>query len=89
MSRLHSRPAWRGVNFFDTAAMYSGGGSERRLGELARGKSVVVATKFPPGPMAVPTAYRPRWRRVLIGYGVIRSTCTSTTFRRGGSTFPG
>ena len=41
-----------GVNFFDTAAMYSGGGSERRLGELARGKTVVVATKFPPSPLA-------------------------------------
>ena len=38
-----------GVNFFDTAAMYSGGASERRLGELARGKDVVIATKFPPG----------------------------------------
>ena len=25
-----------GVTFFDTAAMYSGGASERRLGELAR-----------------------------------------------------
>ena len=41
-----------GVNFFDTAAMYSGGGSERRLGELAAGKTVVVATKFPPSPLA-------------------------------------
>jgi aryl-alcohol dehydrogenase-like predicted oxidoreductase len=29
--------------------MYSGGASERRVGELAEGKSVVVATKFPPG----------------------------------------
>jgi aryl-alcohol dehydrogenase-like predicted oxidoreductase len=38
-----------GVNFFDTAAMYSGGASERRLGELSDGKNVVVATKFPPG----------------------------------------
>jgi aryl-alcohol dehydrogenase-like predicted oxidoreductase len=38
------------VNFFDTAAMYSGGGSERRIGELAQGKTVVVATKFPPSP---------------------------------------
>jgi aryl-alcohol dehydrogenase-like predicted oxidoreductase len=38
-----------GVELFDTAAMYSGGASERRLGELAEGKSVVVATKFPPG----------------------------------------
>jgi aryl-alcohol dehydrogenase-like predicted oxidoreductase len=38
------------INFFDTAAMYSGGGSERRLGELAEGKAVVIATKFPPTP---------------------------------------
>jgi aryl-alcohol dehydrogenase-like predicted oxidoreductase len=38
-----------GVDLFDTAAMYSGGASERRLGELAEGKSVVIATKFPPG----------------------------------------
>jgi aryl-alcohol dehydrogenase-like predicted oxidoreductase len=40
------------VNFFDTAAMYSAGASERRLGELAEGKEVVIATKFPPAPMA-------------------------------------
>jgi aryl-alcohol dehydrogenase-like predicted oxidoreductase len=39
------------INFFDTAAMYSAGGSERRLGELAAGKDVVIATKFPPSPM--------------------------------------
>jgi aryl-alcohol dehydrogenase-like predicted oxidoreductase len=39
------------VNFFDTAAMYSAGGSERRLGELAEGKDVVIATKFPLTPM--------------------------------------
>lgn len=38
-----------GVNLFDTAAMYSNGASERRLGELARGKDVLIATKFPPG----------------------------------------
>jgi aryl-alcohol dehydrogenase-like predicted oxidoreductase len=38
-----------GVDLFDTAAMYSGGASERRLGELAEGKSAVIATKFPPG----------------------------------------
>lgn len=38
-----------GVNFFDTAAMYSGGASERRLGELARGKDVIIASKFPGG----------------------------------------
>jgi aryl-alcohol dehydrogenase-like predicted oxidoreductase len=48
------------VNFFDTAAMYSGGASERRLGELAESKDVVIATKFPPSPMSraddMPTA---------------------------------
>lgn len=39
-----------GVNLFDTAAMYSAGASERRLGELTDGKDVVIATKFPPRP---------------------------------------
>ena len=38
-----------GVDLFDSAAMYSGGASERRLGELAEGRGVVIATKFPPG----------------------------------------
>jgi aryl-alcohol dehydrogenase-like predicted oxidoreductase len=38
-----------GVNLFDTAAMYSGGASERRLGELAEGRDVLIATKFPSG----------------------------------------
>ena len=38
-----------GVDLFDTAAMYSGGASERRLGELAEGRRMVFATKFPPG----------------------------------------
>jgi aryl-alcohol dehydrogenase-like predicted oxidoreductase len=38
-----------GVDLFDTAAMYSGGASERRLGELADGQQVLIATKFPPG----------------------------------------
>jgi aryl-alcohol dehydrogenase-like predicted oxidoreductase len=38
-----------GVDLFDTAAMYSGGASERRLGELADGEQVLIATKFPPG----------------------------------------
>jgi aryl-alcohol dehydrogenase-like predicted oxidoreductase len=36
-----------GANLFDTAAMYSAGAAELRLGELARGKEVVIATKFP------------------------------------------
>ena len=38
-----------GANFFDTAAMYSGGAAERRLGELAQGKEVLIASKFPSG----------------------------------------
>jgi aryl-alcohol dehydrogenase-like predicted oxidoreductase len=37
-----------GVNLFDTAAMYSRGASERRLGELAAGRDdLIIATKFP------------------------------------------
>jgi aryl-alcohol dehydrogenase-like predicted oxidoreductase len=36
-----------GVTLFDTAAMYGGGASERRLGELARGQDVLIASKFP------------------------------------------
>jgi aryl-alcohol dehydrogenase-like predicted oxidoreductase len=38
-----------GVNLLDTAAMYGGGASERRVGELIEGKNVLVATKFPAG----------------------------------------
>ena len=36
-----------GVNLFDTAAMYSGGASERRLGELAHVRDLLIASKFP------------------------------------------
>lgn len=36
-----------GVTLFDTAAMYSRGAAERRLGELARGRELQIATKFP------------------------------------------
>lgn len=38
-----------GVTLFDTAAMYSGGAAERRLGELARGQDILIASKFPAG----------------------------------------
>src|SRR5512138_1417224 len=38
-----------GVNLFDTAAQYSMGAAERRLGELARGRDVLIATKYPAG----------------------------------------
>jgi aryl-alcohol dehydrogenase-like predicted oxidoreductase len=37
-----------GVNFFDTAELYSNGASEHRVGELAKGKDAIIATKFPP-----------------------------------------
>lgn len=38
-----------GVNLFDTAAMYSVGAAERRLGELAHQQDVLIATKYPSG----------------------------------------
>jgi aryl-alcohol dehydrogenase-like predicted oxidoreductase len=38
-----------GVNLFDTAAIYAGGASERRLGELARDREFLIASKFPGG----------------------------------------
>jgi len=38
-----------GASLFDTAAMYSGGASERRVGELASGQEVIIASKFPGG----------------------------------------
>ena len=38
-----------GVTLFDTAAMYAGGASERRLGELAHGQEELIASKFPSG----------------------------------------
>jgi aryl-alcohol dehydrogenase-like predicted oxidoreductase len=41
-----------GVNLVDTAAMYSNGASERRVGEVTRGKEVLIATKFPPSPFS-------------------------------------
>ena len=38
-----------GVTLFDTAAMYSFGAAERRLGQLARDHELQIATKFPAG----------------------------------------
>lgn len=48
-----------GVTLFDTAAMYSSGASETRLGELAQGHEIVIATKFPPNPFS-PTDAMPK-----------------------------
>ena len=36
-----------GVSLFDTAAAYSRGAAELRLGQLARGRDVLIASKFP------------------------------------------
>ncbi|HET9021151.1 MAG TPA: aldo/keto reductase [Ornithinibacter sp.] len=49
-SRAFAVSMSEGATLFDTAAMYSNGASERRLGELSAGTAAVVATKFPPGP---------------------------------------
>ena len=38
-----------GVNLVDTAAFYSAGASEARVGELAQGTDVLIASKFPSG----------------------------------------
>jgi aryl-alcohol dehydrogenase-like predicted oxidoreductase len=46
-----------GVNLVDTAAMYANGASEKRVGELAHGRDVIVATKFPPSPFSRPDAF--------------------------------
>lgn len=46
-----------GVNLIDTAEMYSNGASERRVGELARGRDVLIATKFPPSPLSTAENY--------------------------------
>ena len=37
-----------GVNLIDTAARFNYGDSERRVGELASGRDVIIATKFSP-----------------------------------------
>jgi aryl-alcohol dehydrogenase-like predicted oxidoreductase len=39
-----------GVSLVDTAAMYSRGASEKRVGELSQGKALLIGTKFPPSP---------------------------------------
>lgn len=36
-----------GVNLIDTAAIYSNGACERRVGELTENKEILIATKFP------------------------------------------
>jgi aryl-alcohol dehydrogenase-like predicted oxidoreductase len=47
-SRAFDASVAAGATLFDTAEMYGAGASERRLGELAHGRDVLIATKFPP-----------------------------------------
>lgn len=58
-----------GTTLFDTAEMYSAGGSETRLGELARGTTALVATKFPPSPFASPLKLPLEFERSLVRLG--------------------
>jgi aryl-alcohol dehydrogenase-like predicted oxidoreductase len=44
-----------GVTLFDTAAAYSYGASEERVGEVTEGKKILIATKFP-GKFLLPKA---------------------------------
>ena len=70
------------MTLFDTAAMYSGGASERRLGELARDKDVLIATKFP-GTLFFRTENMPQELEAsLARLGEGRWICTSITFLR-------
>jgi aryl-alcohol dehydrogenase-like predicted oxidoreductase len=73
-----------GVNLIDTAEMYSAGASERRVGELAQGKPVVVATKFPPSPFSRTESFPRRWPAAWRGWAAAGSICTSITFHPDG-----
>jgi aryl-alcohol dehydrogenase-like predicted oxidoreductase len=55
-----------GVTLFTSAAMYSGGAAERRLGELARDKKVIIA-KFPGGFSFGRRTCRRSWRPAWSG----------------------
>jgi aryl-alcohol dehydrogenase-like predicted oxidoreductase len=46
-----------GVDLIDTAEFYSNGASEKRVGELAHGRDILIATKFPPSPFSTTTAF--------------------------------
>lgn len=60
-----------GVTLVDTAAMYSGGESERRVGELARGLGgVQIATKFSPKPWQLAGSLPAELDRSLARLGV-------------------
>ena len=53
-----------GIDLVDTAAFYSGGASERRVGELSKGRDVLVASKFPSGLRFGADDFPASWMRV-------------------------
>ena len=57
-----------GINFWDTADVYGGGLSERRIGAHAKGPGVKVATKLGRAATLFPNKYsRDRVRESLVG----------------------
>jgi aryl-alcohol dehydrogenase-like predicted oxidoreductase len=52
-----------GVNLFDTAAMYSGGAAERRLGELAGIRTSLLPANIRPVFLSAPKIFPKNWKR--------------------------
>ena len=79
-----------GATLFDTAEMYGAGASERRLGELAHSRDVLIATKFPPTMLSRADAMPRALERASISSSGRPSTSTCITsllagFRSSGS----
>jgi aryl-alcohol dehydrogenase-like predicted oxidoreductase len=78
-----------GINFVDTADVYSEGASEEIVGKALRGRrdEVVLATKVhgSMGP-GIACGSRVRWRRVSAVSGSTTSTCTRSIGRSSGPT---
>jgi aryl-alcohol dehydrogenase-like predicted oxidoreductase len=72
-----------GVTLVDTARMYSGGASERRLGELARahGDAVQIATKYSPYPWQLARSLPAECDASLARLGVDRVTLYQVHFK--------
>ena len=68
-----------GVTLFDTAAMYSRGASERRLGELSTRQGGSDRHQVPAGLSPARKICRRRWRPAWPGWGADSSICTSIT----------
>ncbi len=68
-----------GINLFDTAAMYSGGAAERRLGELARATGCLHCYKVSRRVFLFALRiFQRNLKQALCGWDASRLTCTST-----------